>query len=101
MAIKKRVNGEQVEISVEGRLTLESHREFYEVFSYLKSRPVPRAVLDITRIQSLDASGMRLIMCLEEACRKQRVDFTLKVPEEGSVGTLLSVAHFDELVNYA
>ncbi len=94
-------NGNQAEVTIEGKLTFEKHADFRQLIKELGKLDIQKQIVDLNAVEFIDSAGLGLLLRMNDASKKSGRNFALRIPADGQVNKMLTVARFDELVSFA
>jgi anti-anti-sigma factor len=83
-------------VRLAGTLTFAAHRKFRSVVTRLESQSPGRVVLDLSRVEHIDAAGLGLLLVARDTVRTKGGQAELH-GASGQVGRMLHLARFTDL----
>jgi len=90
------LNDGSAEIHLHGELTFAQHRKFRHVVSKLKSHAPGQVVVNLSKVEYIDAAGLGLLLVARDTVSDKGGAMELK-GAQGQVGRMLRVARFSDL----
>jgi anti-anti-sigma factor len=85
-------------IEIAGRLDEDSIRELQSALSEARETGALLIVLDLRRIESIDASGLETVLAAEADSRQKRWDLAIVPPRHGEVATEFAAPEMKRLL---
>lgn len=99
MQYQSQFDGEQLTLRLSGNLTYNAHGDMHKMVQDILSDPKSAQIIDISTLDILDSAGLGLLLSARDLCAREGIETTLRVPSEGPVAKMLSVARFDEIMS--
>ena len=91
-------DGDQVELVLEGRLTFDEHSACRSLIAEMEDWAFQKQIINVCELDQIDSAGLGLLLRMKEACDEAGRELHVRVPGDGQVAKMLSVAKFDQLV---
>ena len=98
MRIATHRNRPAVWIEIAGRIDEDSIRELQDALSEARDTGALLIVLDLRRIESIDASGLQTVLAAEADSRQKRWDLAIVPPRRGEVATEFAAPELKRLL---
>lgn len=94
LAIDERIDGDECLIALTGELDLSNSERLRERMEAARNSGVDRVVVDLSRLQFIDSTGLRILLRAEQASRTEAVTLRF-VRAGGQVERVMKVAGID------
>ena len=88
---------DHVTVALTARLIYSDTPAFSPVLDQLRSLGRPSCTVDLSDLEHIDSSGLRMLLLLHDVCRDLGSSLTFKT-KEGQVHTMLMHSRFDTIV---
>jgi len=92
--------GDKITVKITGRLTFKEHSTCRDWMKELSSQNGRSEVIDLSSLEFIDSAGLGLLLRIKEAAEKDGRAIALRVPNEGQVHKMLSVAEFEKMIPF-
>ena len=93
--------GEQITIRITGRLTFKEHGKCRELIQALGDMDGEHEIADLTKLEFIDSAGLGLLLRLKESAETANRNLSLRVPNDGQVHKMLTVAEFEKMIPFS
>jgi anti-anti-sigma factor len=91
---------DRINVKITGRLTFKEHGKCRDLIRELDGMNGSRETIDLTKLEFIDSAGLGLLLRLKEAAEQASRNLSLKIPNEGQVYKMLTVAEFDKMIPF-
>lgn len=92
--------GDKITVKINGRLTFKEHSTCRDLIRELSNQSGRSEIIDLANLEFIDSAGLGLLLRIKEAAEKDGRSVALRVPHEGQVYKMLSVAEFEKMIPF-
>jgi len=89
-----------INVKITGRLTFKEHGKCRDLIRDLGNMNGSNETIDLTNLEFIDSAGLGLLLRLKEAAEQSSRNLSLRIPNEGQVYKMLTVAEFDKMIPF-
>jgi anti-anti-sigma factor len=93
-------SGDRISVKITGRLTFKEHGKCRDLIRDLGNVNGSNETIDLTSLEFIDSAGLGLLLRLKEAAEQSSRKLSLRIPNEGQVYKMLTVAEFDKMIPF-
>jgi stage II sporulation protein AA (anti-sigma F factor antagonist) len=91
---------DRINVTITGRLTFKEHGKCRDLIRDLGNMNGSSETIDLTNLEFIDSAGLGLLLRLKEAAEQASRSLSLRIPSEGQVYKMLTVAEFDKMIPF-
>lgn len=92
--------GGKINVKISGRLTFKEHSTCRDLIRDLSNQSGRSETIDLSGLEFIDSAGLGLLLRIKEAAEKDGRSIALRVPGDGQVHKMLSVAEFEKMIPF-
>jgi anti-anti-sigma factor len=93
-------DSDSINVKITGRLTFKEHGKCRDLIRDLGNMNGSSETIDLTNLEFIDSAGLGLLLRLKEAAEQSSRNLSLRIPNEGQVYKMLTVAEFDKMIPF-
>jgi anti-anti-sigma factor len=89
-------NGDELELSLNGKFTFADNKTFTHIFDQISGRIFKRVIIDLSGVEFIDSAALGILLLARDKCEKSETSLTLKNPK-GQVKQMFDISRFNDL----
>lgn len=93
-------SGNELVISISGKLTFSDMQSFRQLLTDATDSGAKRWVLDLTKVEFIDSAGLGLLLRAKAASEDNNGQVVVRPPIDGSARKALDITQFSQLISF-